>query len=132
MALLLLTTSLVFFPTAAHAMGKKYSKQGAALTRAMNYALFERGLCKNPQECDARLPGTMETDTEIAISLFEVQEKNQAAFLTIVALALSEGMRITGGIPISINAFRESQEAHRKSGLFIKDIKPFAVIEVKK
>jgi len=52
--------------------------------------------------------------------------------LTVVALALTDGIRITGGVPITIEAFRETHEKYRTSGLVIKDVKPFATIEVTK
>lgn len=132
LTLIMLSGYLNFFSCEAQAMGKKYSEQGAKLTAAMNSTLLSKGLCKTPRECNNLLPGTFETDTEVFIELFEIGERNQAAFLAVVGLALAEGIRITGGIPISIHAYRETQEEHRRSGVFIKDIKPFVIIEVRK
>lgn len=131
LTLLMLTGHLIFSSSEVQAMGKKYSEQGAKLTAAMNSALLSQGMCKTPRECHDLLPGTLETDSEVAIAFFGVGDKNHAAFLAVVGLALTEGIRITSGIPISIQAYRETQEEHRRSGVFIKDIKPFATIEAK-
>lgn len=114
----------------AYAMGKKYSEQGAKLGSVMHSALLSKGFCKTPSECHDLLPSTIETDSMVLIHFYEVGEKNHAAFLTVVALSLTDGIRITGGVPIAIKAFRETHEKYRTSGLVIKDVKPFATIEV--
>lgn len=115
-----------------YAMGKKYSEQGAKLTAAMNSALLSKGFCKTPRECYDILPGTLETDTRVLVHFYGVGEKNHSAFLTVIALSLTEGIRITGGVPITIKAFHETQDEYRESGLVIKNVKPFATIEVNK
>lgn len=115
-----------------YAMGKKYSEQGAKLGAAMHSALVSKGFCKTPRECHDLLPSTIETDSMVLLHFYEVGERNRAAFLTVVALALTDGIRITGGVPIVIKAFRETHETYRTSGLVIKDVKPFATIEVNK
>lgn len=122
----------LFSSPGVYAMGKKYSEQGAKLTAAMNSALLSKGFCKTPRECYDLLPGTLETDSMVLVHFYEVGEKNHAAFLTVVALSLTEGIRITSGVPITIEAFRETHEKYRTSGLVIKNVKPFAIIEVKK
>lgn len=115
-----------------YAMGKKYSEQGAKLGAALHDALVSNGFCKTPKECYDLLPSTIETDSMVLLHFYEIGEKNQAAFVTIVALVLTNGIQITGGAPITVKAFRETHEKYRKSGLVIKDIKPFATIEVHK
>lgn len=122
----------LFSSLEVYAMGKKYSEQGAKLTAAMNSALLSKGFCKTPRECYDLLPGTLETDTRVLVHFYGVGEKNHPAFLTVVALALTDGIRITGGVPITINAFRETQDEYRESGLVIKNVKPFVIIEVNK
>jgi hypothetical protein len=122
---------VILFPSQGlYAMGKKYAEQGARLTAAMNNALLSKGFCKTPRECHDLLPGTLETDTRILIHLYEIGEKNHLAFLVAITLSLTDGIRITNGVPITIKAFRETHEEHRESGLLIKDVKPFAIIEV--
>lgn len=111
-------------------MGKKYSEQGGKLTAAMNNVLLLKGFCRTPRECYDLLPGTLETDTMVLVHFFEVGDKNYEAFITAIELVLREGVRITGKVPITIRAFRETHEEYRKSGLIIKDIKPFMVMEV--
>jgi len=113
-------------------MGKKYSEQGAKLGAAMHGTLVSKGFCKTPRECHDLLPSTIETDSLVLLHFYEVGEKNYPAFLTVVALSLTDGIRITGGVPITIEAFRETHEKYRTSGLVIKDVKPFATIEVNK
>jgi len=98
----------------------------------MRSALVSKGFCRTPEECYALLPRTIETDSMVWVQFYEVSEKNHPAFLTVVALALTDGIRITGGVPITIEAFRETHEKYRTSGLVIKDVKPFATIEVTK
>lgn len=122
----------LFLSQEACAMGKKYSEQGAKFAAAMNNALISKGVCKTPRECYDLLPGTIETDSMVLIHFYEVGERNYPAFLAVVALSLTDGIRITGGVPITIEAFRETHEKYRTSGLVIKDIKPFATIEVNK
>jgi len=122
----------LFRPLEIYAMGKKYSEQGKKFGDAMHSALVSKGFCKTPRECHDLLPGTIETDSLVLVHFYEVGERNQAAFLTVVALSLTDGMQITGGVPIKINAFRETHEEYRTSGLVIKNVKPFATIEVKK
>lgn len=124
----------VFFSSSqgVYAMGKKYSEQGAKFADAMHNALVSKGFCKTPSECYDLLPRTVETDSKVFIQFYEVGEKNLPAFLDIVALSLTDGIRITGGVPITIEAFRETREKYRTSGLVIKDVKPFATIEVNK
>lgn len=128
-----LAGAILLFPSLeASAMGKKYSAQGAKLTAAMNSCLLSKGLCKTPRECYDLLPGTLETDSRVLVHFYGVGEKSHPAFLTVVALSLTDGIRITGGAPITINAFRETQDKYRESGLVIKNVKPFATIEVNK
>jgi hypothetical protein len=122
---LFLATSLEIY-----AMGKKYSEQGAKFAAAMHDALVSKGFCRTPSECYDLLPRTVETDSMVLVQFYEVGEKNLAAFLTVVALSLTDGIRITGGVPITIEAFRETHEKYRTSGLVIKNVKPFATIEV--
>ncbi len=122
----------LFSSLEVYAGGKKYSEQGKKFGDAMHRALVSKGLCKTPRECYDLLPGTIETDSLVLVHLYEVGERNQAAFLTVVALSLTDGMQITGGVPITINAFRETHEKYRTSGLVIKNVKPFATIEVNK
>ena len=122
----------LFSSLGVYAMGKKYSEQGAKLTAAMNSALLSKGFCKTPRECYDFLPGTLETDTRVLVQFYGVGEKNHHAFLIVVALSLTDGMRITGGVPITIKAFHETQDEYRESGLVIKNVKPFAIIEVNK
>lgn len=131
---ILILAITLFFGTSleAYTMGKKYSEQGARLGAAMHNALVSKGFCKTPRECHDLLPSTIETDSLVLLHFYEVGEKNQAAFLTVVELSLIEGIRITGGVPITIEAFRETHEKYRTSGLVIKDVKPFATIEVNK
>jgi len=133
MNILVLAITL-FFGTSlgAYAMGKKYSDQGKKFSDAMHSALVSKGFCKTSRECYDLLPGTIETDSLVLVHFYEVSERNQAAFLTVVALSLTDGMQITGGVPITINAFRETHEKYRTSGLVIKNVKPFATIEVNK
>lgn len=122
----------LFSSLEAYAMGKKYSEQGAKFAAAMHNALVSKGFCKTPSECYDLLPRTIETDSMVLVHFYEVGEKNHPAFLTVVALSLTDGIRITGGVPITIEAFRETHEKYRTSGLVIKDVKPFATIEVNK
>lgn len=121
-----------FLSPGVYAMGKKYSEQGAKLTAAMNSTLLAKGFCKTPRECYDLLPGTLETDSRVLIHFFGVGEKNHSALLVVIALSLTEGIRITGGVPITIKAFHETQDEYRDSGLVIKTIKPFATVEVNK
>jgi len=128
-----LVGGIFLFPSqGAYAMGKKYSEQGAKLGAAMHGTLVSKGFCKTPRECHDLLPSTIETDSLVLLHFYEVGEKNYPAFLTVVALSLTDGIRITGGVPITIEAFRETHEKYRTSGLVIKDVKPFATIEVNK
>lgn len=120
----------LFSSLGVYAMGKKYSEQGAKLAAAMHSALVLKGFCKTPRECYDLLPGTVETDSLILVHFYEVGEKNYTAFLTVVAMSLTDGIRITGGVPITIKAFRETHEKYRTSGLVIKNVKAFATIEV--
>lgn len=122
----------LFSSLEVYAMGKKYSEQGAKFAVAMRSALASKGFCKTPRECYDLLPGTIETDSLVLVHLYEVGETNHAAFLAVVALALTDGIGITGGIPITIKAFRETHDEYRASGLVIKDVKPLATIEVNK
>lgn len=122
----------LFSSLEVYAMGKKYSKQGSKFADAMHSALVSKGFCRTPEECYDLLPRTFETDSMVWIQLYEIDEKNHAAFLTVVALTLTDGIRITGGVPITIEAFRETHEEYRTSGIVIKNVKPFATIEVHK
>lgn len=125
--------SVFFFSSqGVYAMGKKYSEQGAKFAAAMHNVLVSKGFCKTPSECYDLLPRTIETDSKVLVQFYEVGEKNHPAFLDIVALSLTDGFRITGGVPITIEAFRETHEKYRTSGLVIKNVKPFATIEVNK
>lgn len=121
-----------FLSQAVYAMGKKYSEQGAKLTAAMNSTLLAKGFCKTPRECYDLLPGTLETDSRVLIHFYGVGEKNHSALLVVIALSLTDGIRITGGVPITIKAFHETQDEYRESGLVIKAIKSFATVEVNK
>ncbi|WP_153116352.1 hypothetical protein [Rhodocyclus tenuis] len=116
----LLGIILSFSSTRAYSGGKKYSKQGANFADAMQSVLESRGLCGLPKDCYSILPRTIETDSSVYIQFYEVGEKNRAAFLAVVDLSLSEGVQITGGVPIIIEAFRETQEEYRTSGLIVK------------
>ena len=122
----------LFSSLGVYAMGKKYSEQGAKFAAAMHNVLVSKGFCKTPNECYDLLPRTIETDSMVLVHFYEVGEKNYPAFLTVVVLSLTDGTRITGGVPITIEAFRETREKYRTSGLVIKDVKPFAIIEVNK
>lgn len=122
----------LFSSLEVYAMGKKYSQQGARFADAMHNALVSKGFCKTDGDCYRLLPRTVETDSLILVHFYEVSEKNQSAFLCLVALSLTDGIRITGGIPITIKAFRETHEKYRTSGLVIKGVEPFSVIEVNK
>lgn len=126
----LATLSALLLPSAATASGKKYSSQGARLTQAINESLLSKGMCQTPRQCHDLLPGTLETDSKVVIQFFQVGALNQPAFLAAVSLTLSSGMKITEGIPIKIEAFRESHDEYRKSGVIMKAVKPFATIEV--
>lgn len=128
----LLGSIFFFSPQWVYAMGKKYSEQGGKFAVAMRSALVSKGFCRTPEECYTLLPRTIETDSMVFVQFYEIGEKSHAAFLTVVALALSEGIQITSGVPITIEAFRETHEKYRTSGLVIKNVKPFATIEVTK
>jgi len=120
----------LFLNQETQAMGKKYSEQGRKLTAAMNSALLISGICPSARQCYELLPGTLETDTKILIHLYQINAQNKTALTTIVALALADGISITEGVPITIRAFRETQHEYVHSGLLIKEIKPFATIEI--
>ena len=122
--------SALLLPATTTASGKRYSSQGARLTKAINDALLTKGLCQTPKQCHDMLPGTLETDSKVFIQFFNVSERNQPAFLAAVTLTLSNGTKITEGIPITIEAFRESHDEYRKSGVFLKEVKPFATLDV--
>ena len=126
------TGSLSLLTVDAHAMGKMYSEQGAKFADAMHTALVSKGLCKTTSECYDLLPRTIETDSKVFIQFYAISKKNHPAFLSVVALALTDGMRITEGAPITIEAFHETHDVYRRSGLVIKDVKPFSTIEVSK
>lgn len=113
-------------------MGKRYAEQGARLTAALNNLLLSKDFCRTPRECHDLLPGTLETDTMVLIHTYGIGEKNQLAFLAVIEFVLSDGIRITNGVPITIKAFRETSDEYRESGVVIKNVKPFATIEVVK
>lgn len=124
----------LFFVTSldTYAMGKKFSEQGDRLSFALNNLLVSKGFCKSPPECFDLLPGYTDHDDMVRINYYEVGDKNFAAFLEVINFALKSGMATTGNVPISIKAYRETHDQVRKSGLFVKDIKPFMSMEVTK
>lgn len=116
-------------------MGKRFTEQGGRLSKAMNEVLLSRGFCKTPRECYDILPGYVDHDDRVRINFYEVGEKNFAAFTAVVNLTLKDGVRITGGVPITIQAYRETHEEYRTSGLFFvwfREVKPFLIMEVNK
>lgn len=123
--------SVGLWPVAANAAGKRHAEAGAKLTAAINKTLLEQVFCHSARACHDLLPVTLETDSEIVVSFFAVGVRNEAAFLAAVTLALKDGVRVTEGLPITMHGFRETEERHRRSGLFIKDVKPFVTIELK-
>ncbi len=116
----------------ASALGKKFFEQGSSLTKHLSETLIEKGFCGSGRECYDLLPGSFETDSLILLHYYEVNESNLPAFLEIIATSISDGIPVTNGIPIRIKAFRETHEEYRKSGIFIKDVKPFMVMEIDK
>lgn len=122
--------SVLALPATVTAGGKRYSSQGARLTKAINETLLSKGMCRTPRQCYDMLPGTLETDSKVFIQFFSVSELNQPALSAAFALTLSDGTKITEGIPIKIEAFRESHDEYRKSGVFLKEVKPFATLDV--
>lgn len=136
---LTVTTAVIFhlsvitaltLPATVTAGGKKYSSQGVRLTKAINDSLISKGLCQTPRQCYDMLPVTLETDSKVFIQFFSVGELNQPALSAAIALTLSDGTKITGGIPIKIEAFRETHDEYRKSGIFMKEAKPFVRLDV--
>jgi len=122
--------SVLNLPAIATAAGKTYSPQGTRLTKAINDALLSKGLCQTPRQCHDMLPGTLETDSKVLIQFFNVSELNHPALSAAVALTLSDGTKITEGVPITVEAFRESHDEYRKSGIFFKGVKPFVTLDV--
>lgn len=98
----------------------------------MYEVLVSQGLCRALKDCATILPAVLETDSQVFVQLFSVGEHNKAAFSAAIAHTLSHGTSITGGVPIRVEAFRESHEAYRSSGVVFKSVKPFAVIDVHK
>ncbi len=119
----ILIFAIVLIPSQdGHATGKKFSEQGRKLTEAMNSALLNSGICATPRERHDLLPGTLETDSEILIHLYQINEKNKQALAIMATLSLTEGILITNGAPITIKAFHETQNEYINSGLVIKKL----------
>lgn len=113
-------------------MGEKYDEQGGRLTGVLRSALIEKGFCSSPQDCQRLLPGTAAHGDRVRVSYYEINEKNTSALLFLIDMVIRDGLAITDGVPITVTAYRESHEKYRKSGVFLKDVTPFFVLEVNK
>lgn len=113
-------------------MGEKYSEQGGRLTSALRAALIAHGYCHSPQECQKLLPGTAAHGDRVRIAYYEVNDRNISALMFLIDMVVRQGIDITGGIPITITAYKETHEEYRESGFFLKGVKPFMILEVNK
>lgn len=118
--------------TGAKAMGEKYTDQGGRLTAAINEMLISKGFCKSARDCNDFLPGYVGHGDQVRIAFYQVNEKNHQAFSAIIELVIKDGIRITGGVPIAVTGYRETQEEYRRSGVISKNIKPFLILEINK
>lgn len=112
--------------------GEQFTEQGGKLTAAINKELIRKDLCKTPRDCNDLLPGYVAHGDRVRIALYEVSEKNGKALNAVVEFIVNDGMKITGGIPITLTGYRETQEEYRNSGLLFKGIKPFLILELNK
>lgn len=120
------------FTAKAGAMGKTFSEQGRQLSILLNRVLISKGMCESPPDCFNLLPGFTDHDDRVRINYYEVGNQNFAAFLEVIDFVLKDGLNVTDGTPITITAHRETHNEVRKSGIFIKNVKPFMTLEVNK
>jgi hypothetical protein len=120
------------FSTGAGAMGEKYTEQAGRLRIAMLDMLVAKGFCRAHRECYDLLPTTGGHGDRVRYAFYEVGTNNIHAFMAIIEFVVRDGIRITGGVPITITGYREPFDKYRESGLFFKDVKPFLVLEVNK
>lgn len=113
-------------------MGERYTDQGGRLSAATIDMLIAKGFCKTPRECHGFLPRYGGHGDRVRTSFYEIGKKNSQAFHAVIELVIQDGIRITDGVPITIRGYRETHEEYRKSGLFLKDVKPFLILEVNK
>lgn len=113
-------------------MGERYTEQGGRLSAAYLNMLIARGFCKTYQDCHDFLPAYHGHGDRVRFAFYEVGRNNIHAFSAIIEFVVRDGIRLTGGVPITITGYRETFDKYRESGLFFKDIKPFLVLEVNK
>jgi hypothetical protein len=107
------------------AMGEKYSKQGDALSKAMDRELINRGLCKDFNDINNKLPMFGGHGNQVNFSIYKPDRKILAATFEFL---IAHGIEITGGVPIAIRVYPKSREEY---GNIVFSPKPTIQLEIK-
>lgn len=114
------------------AAGERFTEQGGRLSAAIKGLLVERGFCNAPHDCHQLLPSYGGHGDRVRSTFYEVGDKNSDAFAAVIELVVKDGIRITGGVPITITGYRETHQQYMDSGVFAKSVKPFLILEVER
>lgn len=114
------------------AAGERFTEQGGRLSAAIKDLLVEQGFCNAPHDCHQLLPSYGGHGDRVRSTFYEVGEKNSEAFAVVIKFVVKDGIRITGGVPITITGYRETHQQYLDSGFFAKSVKPFLILEVER
>ncbi|MCP5319289.1 MAG: hypothetical protein H7A12_00400 [Pseudomonadales bacterium] len=133
---IMVTSLFVFltlqFSVEASAMGEKYSDQGGNLSSAVKRMLIAKGFCDTPEKCYDLLPAYGGHGDRVRSTFYGISGSNRDAFRAVLDFAITDGLRVTDGVPITIRGYHETHEEYIESGIFFKSIKPFLILEINK
>jgi hypothetical protein len=110
------STAAVFLITYFGMMGASmggygFSNQGNALTKALDDYLIVQGVCKDFQTCQNALQMYRE-DSRDCIYLNMYRQTDTALASTVTAFLVARGLKITGGMAITLHVYSGSHEQY--------------------
>lgn len=102
-----------YFGTMGASMaGSGFSDQGNALYKALNEHLMAQGVCKDYQTChNAHQIFSEESGAHIYFNMYGQTDKALAS--TVAGFLVAKGLKITGGMPITLHVFSGPHEQYQ-------------------
>jgi len=107
-------------------MGERYSKQGHALGKRVVEVLIQQGYCSDGNDCNKREVVLGEHGNRVNFNFYGMTDSKVLS--VVFAMVLTEGLEITGGVPITISVFPKPKKEYLGAKSFFQ--KPSIRMEV--
>ena len=107
-------------------MGERYGKQGHTLGGKVYQALIQQGYCVDIDDCHKKAVMFGEDGNRVNLNLYGVEDRKVLS--AVFAMVLTEGLEITGGVPITISVFPKPKKEYLGAKSFFQ--KPSIRMEV--